>query len=312
MKVLFGLENPPPATPFPVITIGAFDGIHRGHQRLLTRVREIAAERGGAGVLLTFEPHPQRVIAPGTAPPLLTTREEKLPLLQEYELDAVVILPFNREVSELGAEDFVRSILVGRLGVKFLVLGHDHAFGQGRRGREGLLRELAPELGFELEVVDAVRDNGKAITSTLIRRLLEVGDVGQAAAMLGRPYQLSGLVVRGDGRGRRLGFPTANLAVSTEEKCIPGNGIYAVGVGVRGGTVTGACSIGRRPTFGSGARTIEVHLIDFEDDIYGDRLEVSFHTRLRDEVAFSDPKALIGQMERDVEDVQRIMSQEEH
>jgi riboflavin kinase/FMN adenylyltransferase len=206
----------------------------------------------------------------------------------------------------------VRQILIDGLGTDFLVLGHDHAFGRGRRGREPLLRQLAPELGFDLEVVGAVMEGGEAITSTVIRHLLAAGNVRRAADMLGRPYGMKGLVVRGEGRGRELGCPTANLTPVVNRKCVPGDGIYAVGVRVRGRNWTGACSIGRRPTFGSGDRTIEVHLIDFEDDIYGDSVGVTFHERVRDEIAFDSPEDLIEQMNRDIEDVKRIMSQEEH
>ncbi len=312
MTVLLGLDAIPPGLHRPVITMGSFDGIHRGHQKLLERVVELAAENDGTPVLLTFEPHPQQVVAPGTAPPLLTGRAEKLPLIEEAGIALTIILTFNRELSELAAEVFVRQVLVDRLGVAHLVLGHDHAFGRERRGREELLQRLAPELGFGIEVVDAVLDDGVAITSTVIRNLLAAGEVERAAHMLGRPYSLGGLVVRGEGRGRELGFPTANLALEVNRKCMPGDGIYAVRVRVRGSTRSGACSIGRRPTFGSGDRTIEVYLIDFEDDIYGDRIEVTFQARLRDELAFENPQELVEQMRRDVENVQRLMSQEEY
>jgi len=312
MNVMLGLPPGGLHLPAPVVTIGSFDGIHRGHQELIARVIGIARERSGTPVLVTFEPHPQQVIAPGTAPSLLSGREEKLSLLEKAGIEVAVILNFNRELSELEAEDFVRRILIDGLGTDFLVLGHDHAFGRGRRGREPLLRQLAPELGFELEVVGAVMDGDEAITSTVIRRLLAGGDVRRAADMLGRLYSLKGLVVRGEGRGRELGYPTANLAPVVNRKCVPGDGIYAVGVRVRGKSWTGACSIGRRPTFGSGDRTIEVHLIDFEDDIYGDSVEVTFCERVRDELAFDTPQELVEQMARDIEDVQRIIQQEEH
>ena len=310
MRVLFGLDTSPQSSEYPVITLGAFDGIHLGHQRLLNRVNSIAREREGRGILLTFEPHPQQVIAPGTAPPLLTTRDEKLALLEAAGLDTLVILPFNREFSQMEAEDFVREVLVGALGVRFLVLGHDHAFGRGRRGRPELLREMAPDLGFDLEVVEAVTNNGQPITSTVSRRLLAEGYVERAGHLLGRPYSMMGLVVKGDQRGKKLGYPTANLAIPAREKCIPGNGVYVVRSTVRDLTCRGACSIGTRPTFNADEQTVEVHLFDFNSDIYGESIEVMFHANLRDEQTFEGPEALVKQIEKDVIEAERILAQE--
>jgi len=312
MEVYLGLDGLPNGMVKPVVTIGAFDGIHRGHQQLLGRVRARATEIGGSGVLLTFEPHPQQVIAPGTAPPLLTSREEKIPLLENAGLDALVILPFNRELSEMEAEEFVTTILKGAIGVRFLVLGHDHAFGKGRRGRPELLRQMAPEHGFDLEVVEAVRDNGDPITSTLIRDLLKAGAVEKAGILLGRPYDMKGLVEKGQQRGREIGWPTANIALPLPEKCLPGDGIYAVHTVVRDRVYAGACSIGIRPTFGPGERAIEVHILDFDEDIYGESVEVRFHRRIRDERAFDGVEALVKQIERDVAETRSILEQEEH
>ncbi|MFO7768969.1 MAG: bifunctional riboflavin kinase/FAD synthetase [bacterium] len=310
MDVYVGLDPGPPALPGPVVTIGSFDGIHRGHQALIGRVQEKAAERDGTGILLTFEPHPQRVIAPGSAPPLLTLREEKLPLLEAEGLETTVILPFNRALSEVEAEDFVRDILVDRLGVKYLVLGYDHAFGRGRRGRPELLREMAPGLGFDLEVLEAVTEGDEAITSSLIRRELEGGDVERAARLLGRPYSMVGYVVKGDRRGTRMGFPTANLAPPSKEKCIPGNGVYAVRARVREEMMSGVCSIGTRPTFETRGRTVEVHLFEFEGEIYGESLELRFLRRLREEIKFEHPEALQKQIGLDITEAKRILAEE--
>ncbi len=279
---------------------------------MLNRIRTIAAERGGTGILLTFEPHPQRVIAPGTAPPLLSIHEEKLALLKEMGLDTLVILPFNRQLSQMEAEDFVRIVLVEALGVRFLVLGYDHAFGRGRRGRPELLRTMAPVLGFEVEVVDAVTDNGDPITSSLIRKVLLDGDVQRVRRLLDRPYSMKGLVIRGDQRGRELGFPTANLSLPDPEKCIPGNGVYAVRSIVGGSMYSGACNIGTRPTFKNGKRMIEVHLFEFDEDIYGESIEVMFYARLREEKTFEGPVALKKQIENDVTDAERSLAQEEN
>lgn len=307
MDVYFGLNPTPPQLPIPVITIGSFDGIHKGHQALLECVQERAGERDGTGILVTFEPHPQRVIAPDSAPPLLTTREEKLPLLEATGLDALVILPFNRELSEMEAEDFVTEVLVETLGVRVLVLGHDHGFGRGRRGRPDLLRDMAPRGGFELEVVEAVRRNGDPITSTFIRSVLAAGDVREAERLLGRAYGLDGLVVKGDGRGRELGFPTANLAPRSWEKCIPGNGVYAVEAVVRGERYQGVCNIGVRPTFSAQVQTVEAHILDFSEEIYGEFVELRFLHRLREEQQFVSPQALQQQIESDIRQARSII-----
>lgn len=312
MRILYGYDPPLPTLEFSVVTLGAFDGIHTGHQKLLNRISTIAAEKGGTGILLTFDPHPQRVIAPDTAPPLLSIREEKLELLEEMGLDTLVILPFNRQLSQMEAEDFVRIVLVEALDVRFLVLGYDHAFGKGRRGRPELLCNMAPELGFEVEVVDAVTDNGDSISSSLIRKVILDGNVQRARRLLGRPYSMRGLVIRGDQRGRELGFPTANLSLPNPEKCIPGNGVYAVRSIVGGSMYNGACNIGTRPTFNKGQRMIEVHLFEFDKDIYGESIEVMFYTRLREEKTFEGPSALKKQIENDVTDAERILAQEEN
>jgi riboflavin kinase/FMN adenylyltransferase len=310
VDVYFGLNPVPPPLPNPVITIGSFDGIHKGHQALLGCVQERAASLDGTGMLVTFEPHPQRVIAPDSAPPLLTTREEKLPLLEANGLDALVILPFSRELSEMEGEDFVTEVLVQTLGVRVLVLGHDHGFGRGRRGRPDLLQDMAPGGGFELVMVEAVRRNGDPITSTFIRSLLAAGDVHEAGRLLGRSYGLDGLVVKGDGRGRQLGFPTANLAPRSWEKCIPGNGVYAVEAVVRGDLHQGVCNIGVRPTFSAQVRTVEAHILDFSEEIYGEFVELRFLHKLREEKQFTSPQALQQQIESDIEQARSITSQE--
>jgi riboflavin kinase/FMN adenylyltransferase len=290
VQFYFGLDGYPEGPVRPVVTIGSFDGIHRGHQALLERVCVRARQRDGTSVLLTFEPHPQHVIAPESAPRLLTLREEKLTLLEKSGLDRVVVLPFDRTLSEMEAEDFVHRILIGRMGVEMLVLGHDHAFGRGRRGRPEMLRQLAPVAGFDLEVMEAVVD--------------------RAAALLGRPYSMSGVVARGEGRGRRLGFPTANLALPSEEKCTPGNGVYAVRAGVSGRTFDGVCNVGVRPTFAGTAPSYEIHLFGIEGDLYGASLEMWFYRKLRDEQSFDGPEELSSQIAMDVTEARRILAQE--
>jgi len=310
VQFFFGLDRYPEGPVRPVVTIGSFDGIHRGHQVLLERVCARARQRDGTSVLLTFEPHPQRVIAPESAPRLLTLQEEKLPFLERSGLDRVVVLPFDRALSEMEAEDFVHRILIGRMGVELLVLGHDHAFGRGRRGRPEMLRQLAPVAGFELEVVEAVVDREGPITSSLIRKLLAEGAVDRAAALLGRPYSMSGVVARGEGRGRRLGFPTANLALPSEEKCTPGNGVYAVRAGVSGRTFDGVCNVGVRPTFAGTAPSYEIHLFGIEGDLYGESLEMWFYRKLRDEQSFDGPEELSSQIAMDVTEARRILAQE--
>lgn len=287
-----------------VITVGTFDGVHKGHQALLDYVLERARRAGGQSVVLSFDPHPREVLS-GKPMPLLTTIEERAALLEDYGLDRFVVLPFTRDFSRLSPRAYVEKILVLGIGVREIVVGHDHSFGRGGEGNSALLQELGEEWGFSVDIIPAQLAERTVISSTRIREcLLNEGAVRQAAGLLGRPYHLRGEVVEGDRRGRTIGFPTANLEVSDERKIIPLDGVYAVrvrllGENSPGETLPGMMNIGRRPTFDGTRRVPEVHLLDFAGDLYGSELEVAFIERLRDEKAFDGPEALVQQLRRD-------------
>jgi riboflavin kinase/FMN adenylyltransferase len=291
-----------------VVTVGTFDGVHRGHWEVLRAIRERALETAGRSVLVTFDPHPLRIVRPDDAPPLLTTPVEKKEILAESGLEWAVFVSFTPELARYSPERFVEEILVHRLRVRELVIGYDHGFGRGRSGDVGTLRRLGERLSFEVVVVPAVSEGGDAISSSRIRRLLESGEVEAAADALGRPYSLRGTVVRGEGRGRALGFPTANLHVHAEDKLSPGPGIYAVRAALRRGTFDGALHLGPRPTFPDASPAIEVHLMDFDDILYGEEVRVDLIRRLREVRSFSTAAALVKQMYEDVARARRLLS----
>lgn len=287
-----------------VVTIGTFDGVHRGHWEVLSEIRRRAEAVGGRSVLVTFHPHPLKIVRPEWAPPMLTTPVEKKEILAESGLDYAVFLTFTSTLASYTPRRFVEEILVDRVNVGELVVGYDHHFGKGREGNVDVLKELGSELGFAVDVVGPVGSNGDAISSTKIRNALLEGDVETARAGLGRPYSLRGLVVRGDQRGRTLGFPTANLEVRGSGeggKLIPAPGIYAARGTVRSHTYDGALHIGPRPTFRGSPPTIELHLLGFTEDIYGEEVRVDFVKYLREVLPFESSQALVDQMKEDVE-----------
>jgi len=284
-----------------VVTVGTFDGVLRGHQTVLKEIRRRAAAAHGRSVLVTFDPHPLRVVRPDVAPRLLTTLAEKKAALTATGIDLVVFLSFTPELSRLSPREFVEQVLVARIGVTELVIGYDHGFGQGRAGDAGTLKKVGQELGFEVDVVAPVEEAGETISSSRIREAVERGDVASAHVWLGRPYSLLGRVVRGDGRGRTLGFPTANLRVEDPDKLLPGPGIYAVLVSTpEHRSIPGALHLGPRPTFPGASPSVEVHLLDWSDDLYESEVQVDFIDRIRGVMAFDSPTALVDQMHRDV------------
>lgn len=287
-----------------VVTMGTFDGVHRGHHAVLAEVTRRARAGNLASVLVTFDPHPLAVVNPAAAPKLLTLPAEKADLVKAHGIERCVLMPFTPAVAQLDAEAFV-SQLCDEYGMRELVMGYDHGFGRGRAGDVELVERLAREQGFRMAVVDAVRDNGQPISSTLIRSGVAQGDLDSAARWLGRRYSIRGTVVRGAGRGRTIGIPTINLAPPDSRKLLPPDGVYAVQV-IVGKRETGnekryggMMNQGARPTFGEQARTLEVHLFDFDGELYGATVDVEWVRRLREVQAFPSREALVAQLERD-------------
>ncbi len=290
-----------------VVTVGTFDGVHLGHWSVLREIGDRARACNGRSVLVTFDPHPLRIVRPEVAPPLLTTLEEKKAVLAESPLDYVVVVSFTPELSRYSPRRFVTEFLLGRVGMSQLVIGYDHGFGRGRSGDAGTLRTIADEFGFGLDVVRAVNAGAAAISSTSIRRALQEGRLTDANRGLGRPYPLTGLVVRGEGRGRTLGFPTANIHVAGEGKLVPAAGIYACRVTTGGQRFMGALHIGPRPTFPGSVPTVEVFLLDFAGDLYGSRIHLELIARLRPVAAFDSVAALREEMAHDVERTRELL-----
>jgi riboflavin kinase/FMN adenylyltransferase len=285
--------------PGTVVTVGTFDGVHRGHQAVLAEVARRARASGLVSLLVTFEPHPLEVVNPPAAPQLLTLPAEKREILAQLPVDRVALLPFTAELARLGPEEFVREVLRARYGMRELVLGFDHGFGRARSGDAASVRRLAAEEGFRVDVVPAVLDGGQAISSSLIRTALAHGNLEAAAGWLGRPYSVLGTVERGAGRGRTIGVPTANLAPPDPRKLLPPDGVYAVRVYREGRCWGGMMNQGPRPTFGVAARGLEVHMFEFEGDLVGATVKIEWVRRLRDVQAFPDRDALVAQLTRD-------------
>jgi riboflavin kinase / FMN adenylyltransferase len=280
------------------LTVGSFDGVHRGHQAVLAELARRARAAGLGSVVLSFEPHPLEVVNPSAAPRLLTLTDEKRELLAAA-VERVEFLPFTAALAGLDAERFTREVLVGRFGVRQLVVGYDHGFGRGRSGDVELLRRLGTRGGFEVTAVEAVRDGGQPISSTLIRAAVAHGDLAAAERWLGRPYSTRGVVERGLGRGRTLGIPTINLAALDPRKLLPPDGVYAVRVEWRRVRYGGMMNQGARPTFGIAERALEIHLFDFDEDLYGEAVTVEWVRRLRNVQTFPSRDALVEQLARD-------------
>jgi riboflavin kinase/FMN adenylyltransferase len=298
-----------PVTRRTTVTVGTFDGVHRGHQAVLHEIVARARAAGRASVLVTFEPHPLRIVAPERAPCLLTTPDEKRLLWPLFELDYVDVLPFTEALRRLSPEEFVRRVLIDRWNVGELVIGYDHGFGRDRSGDVDTLRRIGGEAGFAVDVVGPVDEGGAPISSSSARRAVAAADFAAAEAALGRPYGALGRVVRGDGRGRELGFPTANLEIDDPTKCLPPLGVYAVRVEVDGETHDAMANLGPRPTFGEAAPRFEVHLLDWRGGpLYGARLHVAFAARLREVRRFAGPDELAAQLRGDRDDARAALA----
>ncbi len=297
MIVWNGIERYPEDAPASCATIGNYDGIHLGHQAILRAVVSSARARGCPSILVTFDPHPLSIVAPERQPRRLQTRRQKLDSLSEMGLDGVLILRFDAEMAAMTGRDFFTRVLGERVPLAAVHVGENFRFGHDRAGDVALLRRIGAETGFEVVGVRAVEVGGEIVSSSVIRRAVEEGDVERAQRMLGRPFALTGEVVRGEGRGRSLEFPTANLDV--ENELVPRRGVYvteAVVLCARHASVT---NVGFRPTFGGNDLIVESHLIDFDEDLVGERMEIRFLARLRDEMRFSGPSELVDQIARD-------------
>lgn len=292
----------PPYVRGTVVTVGTFDGVHLGHQAILRDVRGRARARNGRAVLLTFDPHPLRVVRPEVAPPLLTLPNEKKEILAQLGLDYAAFVAFTPEFSRYSPEQFVEDIVVPRFRPAEVVIGYDHGFGRGRAGDVSVLERLGRIHGFDVSVVGGVEAGGSPASSTRVRQAVAAGDMEGAAAGLGRPYSFRGTVIRGLGRGRTLGFPTANLTPPPPDKLLPAEGIYTVRATLGSERADGLLHLGARPTFAGSPPAIELFLIDFERDIYGERVIVDVLHRLREVRTFASGDDLAAQMRRDLAD----------
>jgi len=291
-----------------VVTVGTFDGVHRGHWAVLEEIARRAAASGGRSVLVTFEPHPLEVVNPEAAPHLLTLRDEKRAVLAQSAVDHVAFLPFTHALSLYSPERFVREVLEKRFEMGELVIGYDHGFGRGRAGGVELLREIGRADGFAVDVVPPVMMDGHPVSSTLIRRAVAGGDLQTARRGLGRWYSATAAVVPGAGRGRGIGVPTANLAPLPARKLLPPDGVYAVRVGCEGERRGGMLNLGPQPTFGDATRRLEAHLFGFDGDLVGRTVTVEFLRRLRDTVRFAAVDELKRQLAQDRADALRALT----
>jgi riboflavin kinase / FMN adenylyltransferase len=298
----------PPTVAGTVVTVGTFDGVHLGHRYVIVRVVERAREVGLPSLLVTFDPHPLEIVNPSAAPQLLTTREEKLEILATCGLDYVAVLPFTHALATLGAAEFVEQVLRRRFRMCELLIGYDHGFGRARAGDAGVLRELGARDGFHVAVVEPVRlADGRTVSSTAIRRAIAGGDLERAASGLGRQYSFSGVVGRGQQRGRTLGYPTLNLELPPR-KLLPPEGVYAVRAQTPSGPFGGMLNLGSRPTFGDTTVGAEVYLLEASGDFYGAHVRVQLVERLRDVRAFASANALVEQIRLDEAAARRALT----
>ena len=298
MRIVQGLESVPPETPPSAVALGAFDGVHLGHRALLRTALTRARTAGLEAVACTFDPHPMEVLQPDRAPRPITTLDERLALIGETGVDAVVVLAFTRELASIEPEAFVKDVLLGRLRAREVVVGYNHRFGRGARGDARLLQDLAARLGFQAHVVPPMTVDGAAVSSTEIRAALQRGDVTTAARDLGRPYAIAGRVTAGAGRGRTLGVPTANI--ESDRPVLVARGVYSGRTHVDGRSHATVVNVGVRPTFAETTLAVEAHLLDFSGDLYGRRVRLDLLDRLRDEMRFPSVDALKAQIARDV------------
>jgi riboflavin kinase/FMN adenylyltransferase len=306
MKIIDGIENIKEKFPYPVLTIGNFDGVHLGHQAIFNMLVKRAHETKGTSIVFTFEPHPLRVVAPERAPSRLTPFSKKAELIRNHNVDVLICASFTKEFSQIRAEDFVRDVLYGAIGVKEIFIGANYLFGRGRKGSPELLKKLGKEYAFKVTVVPDIIFNDMTLSSSRVRSLIAKGKVEDAPLFLGRYYSVEGVVIEGEKRGKRLlNIPTANIFTSNE--LLPKDGVYAVRVRIGRKIYGGAANIGCNPTFRNKNISFEVHILDFDENVLGETLKVSFIKRIRDEKKFSGVEELGEQMRRDIEEIREVL-----
>lgn len=292
--------------PKPVVTIGNFDGVHLGHREIFRKLKKTAKEIGGVSVVITFNPHPLKVVNSSKTVSLINTLDEKIKLIEASGIDYLIIINFDAEFAQLSATDFIEKILVGKIGLKQLIIGYDYAFGRGREGNLALLKKMGLKYSYEVEELAPIADGSVTFSSSLIRKMIMDGDVSGVIRYLGRNFSLAGRVVHGANRGKSLGFPTANI--ESDKELIPADGVYAVKVKLGDVLYDAACNIGFNPTFNSGRKTLEVFIFDLDDDIYGKEIRIYFFERLRDEKCFENSQALVTAISNDVATCRKILA----
>jgi riboflavin kinase/FMN adenylyltransferase len=308
MQVFHGIEAVRRKLKNPAITIGNFDGVHKGHQALFQKVKQWAEQLNGQSAVMTFDPHPLQVLFPEQAPSFITSHLKKLDLIASCGIDAAIVVPFDREFARMSALEFVEVLLVEKIGVKAIIVGDDYRFGHSREGDIALLKRFGEQFGFKVEMVSGVRVNDTVVSSTAIRQMISTGDVKGANKLLGRLFEVNGTVIAGRRRGVTLGFPTANIRMPAMAS--PRTGVYVVEAEVEGKTYGGAANLGYNPTFGDTDLSLETHLFNFDLDIYGKPITIRFIDRLRDEVRFSGPEELARQIAKDVADAKEVLKRQ--
>lgn len=307
MNVIYDLDSLKQRLNNPVLTIGNFDGVHKGHLALFDIVKKRAKAIGGQSAVMTFDPHPVKIVKKGNGPALITQTEQKLCLISKAGIDVILCIPFTTQFASIPAESFVKDILLNKIGVKEVVVGYDYTFGRNRTGNLALLQKMGKELGFQVHLVGPVHIDHTVVSSTSIRTLVREGNLAEARMLLGRDYQIWGTVVKGANRGGRLlGFPTANIKPGDE--LLPKRGVYAVTVEVDERVFCGVTNVGFNPTFGENSLSIETYILDFSEDILGKKIKIKFLHRIRDEKTFSGVKELTDQIALDVQEARRLLS----
>ena len=305
MKIVRGTKNISGPFTYPVVTLGNFDGVHVGHQILFKKAAEIASEKKGTAIAFTFEPHPLKVIAPEKVPPLLTHFHKKMELIEACNIDSVICADFTRQFADQRPRDFSENILKGKIGAKEVVVGFDYAFGRGREGTIPYLKKMGEEFGFVVHVVDPFQLDGLTVSSSHVRELIEAGNMESARKFLGRHYSIVGPVISGYKTGQAIGFPTANIDTSKVQ--IPGTGVYAVRMINQNNSFDAVANIGFNPTFHRDRLSVEVHIFDFNQLIYGKEVEVEFISRIRSEIEFKSKDELVVQIKKDIEEAKVLL-----